>query len=61
MIFFKFFCVIVLDLLGLKPNKVRSIFGESKQGQGKGGEQERKIKIVEFIVEGDRKRKIETG
>jgi hypothetical protein len=30
LIFFKFFCHIVLDLLGLKPNKVRSILGESK-------------------------------
>ncbi len=32
LIFFKFFCLIVLDLLGLKPNTVRSNLGESKQG-----------------------------
>ncbi len=31
-IFFKFFCLIVLDLLGLKLNTVRSNLGESKQG-----------------------------
>ncbi len=33
LIFFKFFCLIVFDLLGLKPNTVRSNLGESKQGQ----------------------------
>jgi hypothetical protein len=30
LIFFKFFCLTVLDLLGLKPNTVRSNLGESK-------------------------------
>ncbi len=32
LIFFKFFCLIVSDLLGLKPNKVISILGDITEG-----------------------------